>query len=208
MTAARAHKPMHAPFTLMKLPYEASSLAPVISEETVGLHYGKHHKAYVDTLNQLIEGTGLEGRSLEEIIRETHEDQARKKIFNNAGQVWNHDFFWGSLDPRGGRPTGRMKELLEKSFGSFEDFKKKLVETGVTQFGSGWAWLCLEDGKLTLRKTANAGNMLTERGCKALLTIDVWEHAYYLDYQNRRPDFLGAVIDKLLNWRFAEANLG
>ncbi|MBM3548290.1 MAG: superoxide dismutase [Alphaproteobacteria bacterium] len=211
MTAARAQKPSHAPFTLMKLPYEASALAPVISDETVGFHHGKHHKTYVDTLNKLIAGTEFEGQSLEEIVKATAkaQDAKTKKIFNNAGQVWNHDFFWNSLDPKGGKPSAKMKELIESGFGGFEEFKKKLTETGVTQFGSGWAWLVFENGKLGLEKTPNAENMLSAKpGAKALLTIDVWEHAYYLDYQNKRPDFLGAVIDKLLNWRFAEANLG
>lgn len=208
MTAARAQKPAAQPFTLMKLPYEESALEPVISAKTIGFHHGKHHKTYVETLNKLIAGTEFEGQSLESIIKATRKDEAKKKIFNNAGQVWNHDFFWNSLDPKGGKSTGKMKEMIESSFGSHEDFKKKLTETGVEQFGSGWAWLCLEGGKLTLKKTPNAENMLTETGCKALLTIDVWEHAYYLDYQNKRPDFLSAVIDKLLNWRFAEQNLG
>jgi len=211
MTAARAQKSSHAPFTLMQLPYDASALAPVISAKTIEFHHGKHHKTYVETLNKLIAGTEFEGRSLEEIIKATAkaQDAEKKKIFNNAGQVWNHDFFWHSLDPKGGKAEGKMKELIEKSFGSYEDFKKKLTETGVTQFGSGWAWLVFESGKLTLEKTPNAENMLSNKpGAKALLTIDVWEHAYYLDYQNKRPDFLGAVIDKLLNWRFAEANLG
>ena len=211
MTAARAQTPTHAPFTLMKLPYEESALEPVITAKTVGFHYGKHHKTYVDTLNKLIEGTPFESQSLEEIVKATAKetDPEKKKIFNNAGQVWNHDFFWHSLDPKGGgEPKGEMAKLIKSSFGDYESFKKKLVETGVGQFGSGWAWLCLEGGKLTLRKTSNAETMVTESGVRPLLTIDVWEHAYYLDYQNKRPDFLSAVIDKLLNWRFAEQNLG
>ncbi|MBL8688518.1 MAG: superoxide dismutase [Rhodospirillaceae bacterium] len=208
MTAAKAKTSGHAPFELMKLPYEDTALEPVISAKTISFHHGKHHKTYVETLNKLIAGTEFEGQSLESIIKATHKDEAKRKIFNNAGQVWNHDFFWNSLDPKGGKPTGKMKEMIESSFGSYEDFKKKLTETGVEQFGSGWAWLCLEGGKLMLKKTPNAESMLTEKGCKALLTIDVWEHAYYLDYQNKRPDFLSAVIDKLLNWRFAEQNLG
>lgn len=208
MTAARTPKPAAQLFTLMKLPYEESALEPAISAKTIGFHHGKHHKTYVETLNKLIAGTEFEGQSLESIIKATHKDEARKKIFDNAGQVWNHDFFWNSLDPKGGKPAGKMKEMIEFSFGGYEDFKRKLTETGVEQFGSGWAWLCLEGGKLTLKKTPNAENMLIEKSCKALLTIDVWEHAYYLDYQNKRPDFLSAVIDKLLNWRFAEQNLG
>jgi Fe-Mn family superoxide dismutase len=209
MTAARAQTPMHAQFTLMKLPYEASALAPVISAKTVEFHHGKHHKTYVETLNKLIEGTDLAGQSLESIIKATAKDEAKKEIFNNAGQVWNHDFFWQSLDPKGGgKPTGKLAEMIDKSFGGYDAFKKQFTETGVKQFGSGWAWLCLEGGKLVLKKTPNAKNMVTEAGVTPLLTIDVWEHAYYLDYQNKRPDFVGAVIDKLLNWRFAEANLG
>lgn len=211
MTAARAQKPAAQPFTLMKLPYEESALEPVISAKTIGFHHGKHHKTYVETLNKLIAGTEFEGQSLEEIIKATAkaEDAEKKKIFNNAGQVWNHDFFWNSLDPKGDKPTGKIKELIDSSFGSYEDFKKKLTETGVSQFGSGWAWLVFENGKLSLEKTPNAENMLSNKPkAKALLTIDVWEHAYYLDYQNKRPDFIGAVIDKILNWQFAEKNLG
>jgi Fe-Mn family superoxide dismutase len=212
MTAARASKPAHAPFTLMKLPYEESALEPVISAKTISFHHGKHHKTYVETLNKLIEGTEFAEKSLEKIIKATAkaQDAEKKKIFNNAGQVWNHDFFWNSLAPKGGgKPSGKLAELIDSSFGSYDEFKKKLTETGVTQFGSGWAWLVFENGKLTLEKTPNAENMLSNKpGAKALLTIDVWEHAYYLDYQNKRPDFVGAVIDKILNWRFAEANLG
>lgn len=209
MTAARAHSPMHPQFTLMQLPYEESALAPAISARTVGLHHGKHHKTYVETLNKLIEGTDLAGRSLEDVIKATTEDPARKEIFNNAGQVWNHDFFWRSLDPKGGgKPKGRLAALIDESFGGFDAFKKRFAETGVRQFGSGWAWLCTEGGKLTLRRTGNARNLVTEAGVVPLLAIDVWEHAYYLDYQNKRPDFVAAVIDKLVNWRFAEANLG
>lgn len=212
MTAAKAKTSGHAPFELMKLPYEDSALDPVISAKTISFHHGKHHKTYVDTLNKLVEGTEFAGQSLEQIIQATAkaQDAEKKKIFNNAGQVWNHDFFWNSLDPKGGgKPTGKLAGLIDSSFGSYDEFKKKLTETGVTQFGSGWAWLVLDGGKLSLEKTPNAENMLSNKpGAKALLTIDVWEHAYYLDWQNKRPDFIGAVIDKLLNWRFAEKNLG
>ena len=174
MTAARAYAPVEKPFSLMKLPYDESALQPVISAKTVGFHHGKHHKTYVETLNKLIEGTPLSGRSLPDIIKATAEDAAKKQIFNSAAQVWNHDFFWHSLDPKGGgKPKGRIGEMIEASFGSYEAFKNHFTETGMTQFGSGWAWLCFEGGKLTLRKTGNARNMVTETGVTPLLTIDV-----------------------------------
>ncbi|WP_119422205.1 superoxide dismutase [Desertibaculum subflavum] len=196
------------PFKLPPLPYAPEALAPVISANTLGFHHGKHHQAYVTNLNGLLENNAeLKSKPMVEIIKATAGDAAKAGIFNNAAQVWNHTFFWNSLAPKGGgQPKGKMADLIGESFGSYDEFKKQLAQAGATQFGSGWAWLCLEGKKLSLRKTGNAENPLTA-GAKPLLTIDVWEHAYYLDYQNRRPDFLNAVIDKLLNWEFAESNL-
>lgn len=202
---------MGAPFTMKPLPYAEDALSPVINAQTIGFHYGKHHTTYLNTLNKLIEADPLKDRSLDEIVKATagSNEAAKKTIFNNAAQVWNHDFYWRCLKPGGGgRPGGRIGEMIKDSFGDYDKFKSDFAQTCITQFGSGWGWLCLEGGKLTLRKTANAENPLHMDGVKALLTIDVWEHAYYLDYQNRRPDHVNAVIDKLLNWEFAEQNLG
>lgn len=196
------------PFKLPALPYAAEALAPVISANTLGFHHGKHHQTYVTNLNGLVEKDDkLKSKPMVEIIKATAGDASKAPVFNNAAQVWNHTFFWNSLSPKGGgKPRGRIADLIGESFGSYDEFKKQFAAIGAAQFGSGWAWLCLEGNKLALRKTGNAESPLTA-GAKPLLTIDVWEHAYYLDYQNRRPDFLNAVIDKLLNWEFAEANL-
>ena len=194
-------------FTLPALPYARNALAPHISENTLNYHYGKHHQAYVDNLNKLVAGTPLEKASLEEVIRESH--GKTPGVFNNAAQVWNHTFYWHSMKPKGGgQPTGKVADAIKKDFGDYEAFKKAFSEAGATQFGSGWAWLCLEGGKLVFKKTGNAENPLHMNGVTPLLTLDVWEHAYYLDWQNRRPDHLNACIDKLLNWEFAEKNLG
>jgi Fe-Mn family superoxide dismutase len=196
-------------FTLMALPYADNALAPVISPNTIGFHYGKHHKTYVDNLNNLIKGTDLEGRSLEEVVMATAGKADKVPHFNNAAQIWNHDFYWKSMKANGGGlPTGKLADRINESFGSFEEFKKQLSATTVSQFGSGWGWLVADAaGKLKVVKTGNAEVPLTQ-GLKPLLTIDVWEHAYYLDHQNRRADYVNAVIDKLLNWEFAAANLG
>jgi superoxide dismutase, Fe-Mn family len=197
-----------APFTLPKLPYAEDALAPVVSAKTISFHYGKHHKAYVDKLNELIEGTPYASLTLEEIIKKSAKDEKAKAIFNNAAQAWNHTFYWNSLKRAGGgRPTGQLAQRIESDLGGYEQFRKDFANTAVTQFGSGWAWLVLDGGRLKLVKTSNADVPLT-KGQVPLLTVDVWEHAYYLDYQNRRPDYAHAVIDKLLNWDFAAANLG
>jgi len=189
--------------TLPALPYATDALAPHLSKETFEYHYGKHHQAYVTNLNNLIKGTEFEALSLEDIVR-----KSSGGMFNNAAQVWNHTFFWNSLRPGGGGvPTGKIGDLVNASFGGFDNFKKEFAQTCVTQFGSGWGWLVADGATLKLVKTPNAETPLT-KGQKPLLTIDVWEHAYYLDYQNRRADFVNALIDKLLNWQFAEANLG
>jgi Fe-Mn family superoxide dismutase len=194
-------------FTLPPLPYPENALAPVISANTLSFHYGKHHKAYVDNLNKLVAGTELEGATLEKIIKDTAGKADKSGIFNNAAQVWNHTFYWNGLRANGGgKPSGRVGQMIESDLGGYEQFKKDFANAGVTQFGSGWAWLVAEGGKLKIVKTGNADNPLT-KGQTPLLTLDVWEHAYYLDYQNRRPDHLNACIDQLLNWDFANANL-
>jgi len=193
---------------LPPLPYAENALEPVITAKTLSFHYGKHHKAYVDNLNKLITGTDYSDLSLEEIIKGTAGRTERAAIFNNAAQIWNHTFYWNSLSPKGGgEPPAALKQKIEASFGSVDAFKKEFAAAAVSQFGSGWAWLILEDGKLKVVKTANAEDPLAT-GKKPLLTIDVWEHAYYLDYQNRRPDYVNAVLDKLINWEFALQNIG
>jgi Fe-Mn family superoxide dismutase len=192
---------------LPPLPFAQDALAPVISAETLSFHYGKHHKAYVDNLNKLVAGTDMSETPLETLIKAVAGKPDKAGVFNNAAQVWNHTFFWNSLKPGGGgAPTGAVAKGIDAAFGSFENFKKEFTNAAMTQFGSGWAWLVADKGQLKLVKTPNAETPLTT-GQTALLTIDVWEHAYYLDYQNRRADFVAAVIDKLLNWEFANANL-
>ena len=193
---------------LPPLPYADNALDPVISATTIGFHYGKHHKTYVDNLNKLVAGTELAGLPLENIITMTVGKIDKAAIFNNAAQIWNHTFFWKSMKPKGGgEPPAALKQKIEESFESVDACKKELSTAAVSQFGSGWAWLVLEGGKLKVVKTANAGSPMTA-GDKPLLTIDVWEHAYYLDYQNRRVDYVNAVLDKLINWEFVAENLG
>ncbi len=194
-------------FTLPNLPYADTALAPVISANTLGFHYGKHHKTYVDNLNNLVKGTDLEGQSLEAIVAATAGKADKAGVFNNAAQVWNHTFYWNCLRQNGGgAPPAKLAQMIDAGFGSFENFKKEFAQACVTQFGSGWGWLVADGGALKVIKTANA-EVPSTKGQKPLLTIDVWEHAYYLDYQNRRADYVNAVIDKLLNWHFAEENL-
>ena len=193
---------------LPPLPYAENALSPVISTNTIGFHYGKHHKGYFDTLNKLIAGTPLATLSLEELIAETAGKADKVAIFNNAAQTWNHTFYWRSLRPKGGgEPSEALKQRIDASFGNLDACKKELATAATTQFGSGWAWLVLETGKLKVVKTGNADTPLT-KDVKPLLTIDAWEHAYYLDYQNRRADYVIAVLDKLINWGFAADNLG
>jgi Fe-Mn family superoxide dismutase len=193
---------------LPELPYAKDALAPVISANTLEFHYGKHHKAYVDNLNKLIAGTELAEDDLETIIRKVVGDPARAGIFNNAAQIWNHSFYWKCLKPGGGgKPTGAVAAKIEAAWESYEKFADELKNAGVTQFGSGWAWLVVDGGQLKITKTANADTPIAH-GIKPLLTLDVWEHAYYLDYQNRRPDYLSAVIANLIDWDFVNANLG
>ncbi|MGD0551316.1 MAG: superoxide dismutase [Sedimentisphaerales bacterium] len=193
---------------LPPLPYADNALDPVISVNTISFHYGKHHKGYVDNLNKLIAETEFADMTLEKIITETAGKADKTAIFNNAAQAWNHTFYWRSLRSKGGgEPPVVLKKKIEASFGTVDACKKEWSAAAMGQFGSGWAWLVLDGGNIKVVKTANADSPLT-RGIKPLLTIDVWEHAYYLDYQNRRADYVNAVLDKLINWSFAEENLG
>ncbi|MBL8675969.1 MAG: superoxide dismutase [Alphaproteobacteria bacterium] len=195
-------------FELPLLPYGLNALEPHISANTLDFHYGKHHQAYVTNLNGLIEGTELANKSLEDIIQITASDKDKISVFNNAAQVWNHTFYWHSMAPQGGgKPKGKLAEKINEDFGNYEEFTKLFKQAGITQFGSGWAWLVLnKDGKLEVAKTNNADLPLIH-GNKALFTCDVWEHAYYLDYQNRRPDYMEIYLSHLVNWDFAEKNL-
>ena len=194
------------PFTLPELPYASNALEPHITANTLSFHHGKHHNAYVVNLNKLIEGTDLEGKSLEDIVKATAGKSDKAGIFNNAAQVWNHTFYWHSMKPNGGgAPTGALKAQIDKDFGSFDAFKDAFKQAGATQFGSGWAWLVLDNGTLKVTKTANAETPLTT-GTTPLLTMDVWEHAYYLDFQNRRPDYIDSFLNNLVNWDFAAKN--
>lgn len=197
-----------AMFTLPPLPYEPNALEPHMSANTFSFHYNKHHQAYVTNLNNLIKDTPLADKSLEEIIMISAADATKAGIFNNSAQVWNHTFFWHSMKPNGGgAPKGKIADKINADFGSFDAFKDAFKQAATTQFGSGWAWLVAgKDGKLKVTKTANA-DLPMAHGEKAILTCDVWEHAYYLDYQNRRPDFVTAFLDHLVNWEFAEKNL-
>ena len=195
------------PIAFPPLPYDQGALAPAISANTLSFHYGKHHKTYVDTLNKLIVGTEYADMPLEKIVKASSDQPEQSAIFNNAAQAWNHAFYWKSLKPRGGgEPPAALKRMMESSFGGVDACKKELSKAAVGQFGSGWAWLALNGDRLEILKTPDAKTPLTG-GAKPLLTIDVWEHAYYLDYQNRRVDYVNALIDKLANWEFAAANL-
>lgn len=191
------------PFTLPELPYAKNALEPHISEETLEYHYGKHHQAYVTNLNKLIAGTEYESMDLESIIK-----KSTGGVFNNAAQVWNHTFYWHCLSPNGGgEPTGKVAEAITKAFGSFDAFKEQFTDTAIKTFGSGWAWLVKDEkGNIRITSTSNAGTPMTE-GHTALLTCDVWEHAYYIDYRNARPEYLKAFWE-LVNWDFVARNMG
>jgi superoxide dismutase, Fe-Mn family len=192
---------------LPNLPYADTALEPHYSAKTISFHYGKHHKAYVDNLNKLTAGTPLEGKTLEEIVRASAGDSSRVGMFNNAAQVWNHTFFWNCMKPAGGgRPKGELAQRIDQAFGSYEKFAEQFKATAVGRFGSGWGWLVLDGGTLKIVSTANADTPMASKQT-ALLTVDVWEHAYYLDYQNRRPDFVQAFLDHLVNWDFVAGNL-
>jgi len=196
-------------FELPSLPFAIDALEPHISARTFEFHHGKHHAAYVTNLNNLTKDTDLASKSLEEVIKVAAADlPAKQGIFNNAAQVWNHTFFWNCLKKGGGgKPGAKLLARIEADLGGFDKFKEDFKAAAVGQFGSGWAWLVLDGGKLKITKTANADLPLAH-GQKALLTVDVWEHAYYLDWQNRRPDFVQCFLDNLVNWDFVEANLG
>jgi len=194
-----------APFTLPALPYADAALEPVISARTIAFHYGKHHQGYVDKLNKLVKDTPFAAMSLEEIVAKTCGDDENKKIFNNAAQVWNHSFYWKCLSPAPASPGKELEAALTRDFGSFEAFKKEFAAKAVGRFGSGWAWLVVEGGKLKVTDTGNADTPMAS-GTPCLLTVDVWEHAYYLDYQNVRKSHVEAVVEKLLNWDFAAEN--
>ena len=194
-------------FVLPKLPYQKTDLEPHISRDTLNFHYDKHHQTYVTKLNGLVEGTNLEGMELEDIIKETAGKADLAGVFNNAAQVWNHTFYWHSMKKDGGgKPSADLLTRIEKDFGSFEDFCAAFKQAALTQFGSGWAWLVAEGDTLKIAKTGNAETPLTQ-DVTPLLTCDVWEHAYYLDYQNKRPDYVDTFLAHLVNWDFVERNL-
>lgn len=189
-------------FTLPELPYSKDALAPHISAETLEYHYGKHHKTYVDNLNNLVKGTEFESMSLEDVVK-----KSTGGMFNNAAQIWNHTFYWHCLSPKGGgEPTGALADAIKRDFGSFQTFKEKFTDLSVKTFGSGWGWLVkTKDGKLELVSTSNAATPLTDASKKPLLTCDVWEHAYYIDYRNSRPNYMTAFWN-LVNWEFVSKN--
>ena len=195
------------PFDLPKLDYKNNALSPIMSEETLDLHHGKHHQTYITNLNNFIKDTDMANKSLEDIIMESSKDKAKAGIFNNASQHWNHNLFWKCMKPKGG---GKIPSKLEKKIiddlGSVDQFKKNFIQAGTTQFGSGWCWLSISNGKLVVTKTANAANPLIEN-MKPILGCDVWEHSYYVDYRNRRPEYLNNFVDKLINWEFVESLL-
>lgn len=194
-------------FELPPLPYAPNALEPYLSEKTLSFHHGKHHLTYVQNLNKLIEGTALADASLVDIIRHGAGDPAKGGIFNNAAQIWNHTFYWHSMAPGGGgKPTGPIADRIAADFGSYDGFRMAFKEAALTQFGSGWAWLVLDGAHLKVTKTSN-GDLPLAHGQHALLTCDVWEHAYYLDYQNKRADYVDVFLDHLVNWSFANQNL-
>ncbi|BAW95740.1 Mn-superoxide dismutase [[Synechococcus] sp. NIES-970] len=194
-------------YELPALPYDYTALEPHISKGTLEFHHDKHHAAYVNNFNNAVAGTELDNQSIEDVIKAIANDPAKAGLFNNAAQAWNHSFYWNCMKPGGGgQPTGALADKINADFGSFEKFVEAFKAAGATQFGSGWAWLVLDNGTLKVTKTGNAGNPLTE-GQVPLLTMDVWEHAYYLDYQNRRPDYISTFLTSLVNWDFVAANL-
>ena len=193
--------------TLPDLPYPKDALAPHITSKTLDFHYGKHHSTYVTNLNNLVAGTDLADKTLEDIIQHTANDADKAGIFNNAAQVWNHTFYWQSMIPNGGgKPTGDIAEKIGADFNGYDNFIEQLKNAGLTQFGSGWAWLVLNNDKLDIIKTSNADTPIAH-GIKPLLTVDVWEHAYYLDYQNGRGNYIDVFINNLINWEFVNAQL-
>jgi Fe-Mn family superoxide dismutase len=205
--SAAAKPAGNARFKLPPLPYAAAALEPAVSAATLTEHHGAHHKKYIDETNRLIAGTAHEGLGIVELIRTTAGKAAEKKLFNNAAQAWNHAFYWRSLTPQSARPDGELEKGLETTFGSLDAFNTALLEAATAHFGSGWAWLIAKGGKLSVVTTHDAATPLTDDGVTPLLTIDVWEHAYYLDRKHDRPAYLKAVVERHLNWTFAAANL-
>ena len=198
---------MRFPYVLPPLPYALNALSPFISEKTLRFHHGKHHQTYIESLNKAIDDTEFQAMPIKALILATAGKAGKTDLFNNAAQAWNHAFYWDSLSPHGGgEPPPALKQVIEASFGTVEACKRALAEAALTQFGSGWTWLVLDGEKIAVTKTANADTPLTT-GMKPLLAVDVWEHEYYLDYQNRRKDYVAGVIDTLLDWNFAAANL-
>ena len=194
-------------FELPKLDYSKNALAPIMSEETLDLHHGKHHQTYITNLNNFIKDTDMSEMTLEEIILNSSKDKSKAGIFNNASQHWNHLLFWKCMKPSGGGVMpSKLKDKVVSDFGSVEEFKKKFIQAGVTQFGSGWCWLSVHEGKLIVNKTPNAENTLIYN-MKPILGCDLWEHSYYVDYKNRRPEYLENFFEKLINWDFVESNL-
>jgi Fe-Mn family superoxide dismutase len=201
MATATANAVRQLHFDLPPLPYPEDALEPVISAETLKLHHGKHHKKYVDTMNQLLAESPVRGSSLEDVAR-----SSQGKLFNNAAQAWNHNFYWQSLTPKAAQPSGALRQRLERDFGSYEKFCEQFAAAANGQFGSGWAWLVEKDGRLQVVATSNADTPMAH-GTRCLLTLDVWEHAYYVDYRNQRDRYVQSVIEQRLNWAFAEQNL-
>ena len=194
-------------FTLPKLDYTNDALSPIMSEETLDLHHGKHHQTYITNLNNFIKDTDMAKMSLEEIILKSSKDKSMAGIFNNASQHWNHNLFWKCMKPNGGgNIPSKLEAKINNDFGNVEKFREEFINAGITQFGSGWCWLSLKDEKLVVTKTSNAENPLIQN-MKPILGCDVWEHSYYLDYKNKRPDYLENFFDKLINWEFVESNL-
>ena len=195
-------------FDLPKLDYSNNGLAPIMSEETLDLHHGKHHQTYITNLNNFIKDTDMNSMSLEDIILKSSKDKSKTGIFNNASQHWNHNLFWKCMKPNGGGlMPPRLERKIIEDFGSIDHFKKEFIQAGITQFGSGWCWLSLKNGKLIVSKTANAANPLID-DMKPILGCDVWEHSYYIDYKNKRPDYLNNFFDKLINWEFVDSLFG
>ncbi|AZB73428.1 superoxide dismutase [Synechococcus elongatus] len=193
-------------YELPALPFDYTALAPYITKETLEFHHDKHHAAYVNNYNNAVKDTELDSQPIEAVIKAIAGDASKAGLFNNAAQAWNHSFYWNSIKPNGGgAPTGALADKIAADFGSFENFVAEFKQAAATQFGSGWAWLVLDNGSLKITKTGNADTPIAH-GQTPLLTIDVWEHAYYLDYQNRRPDYISTFVEKLANWDFASAN--
>jgi Fe-Mn family superoxide dismutase len=194
-------------FELPKLDYAKNALAPIMSEETLDLHHGKHHQTYITNLNNFIKDTDMAGMSLEEIVHNSSKDKSKAGIFNNASQHWNHELFWKCMKPNGGGSMPKkLEDRIKSDLGSVEEFKKQFIQAGITQFGSGWCWLSISNGKLVVSKTPNAENPLIHN-MKPILGCDVWEHSYYVDYRNRRPEYLENFFEKLVNWEFVESQL-